>query len=173
MVFEGSCIVADPPEYRAPVQTRPVLNVYGANPTATQALLVPTDSNPPPTPQFNVQVRSEDAGEPLRAVFFLDYQMPRRGTQLGEQKLISKTIPAATYEDGNRTIAYTWAPMTSDGCHYLSLVVAHRNSFQQNDEDKLDPVAAVDDAAIVTWTVAVNPPPDGTLVNCPTKDTIP
>jgi len=163
-------MVADPPEYRAPGQTRPVLNVYGAVPTATQALVVLT--TPPKNPtKFTIQVRSEDAGEPLRAVFWLDYQIQQslEPLQPGEFRLNSQTIPASTYSNEGRTVVYTWNPTTTKGCHFLSLVVAHRDSFKQDDEDHLEPSRANDDAAIVTWTVNVNPPPDGALENCPTK----
>lgn len=168
MLFAESCIVADPPEYQTPLRTRPVLNVYSAFPTQTHALI--TSTEPPVKTKFTVPVRSEDAGEPLRAVFFLDYQMPRRGTQFGEVKLVSKTIPASTYDNPGRTIEYEWIPVTK-GCHYLSLVVAHRSSFLESDEDQLNPKYADEDAAIVTWTVGIDPPVSGALENCPTLDT--
>jgi len=174
MVFAESCIIADPPEYQTPLRTRPVLNVYSAVPTTTHALITFTEPNPLKT-KFTVPVRSEDAGEPLRAVFFLDYQMPRRGlTQPGEVKLPSgsKTIPASSYDNAGRTVEYEWTPMTTKGCHYLSLIVAHRSSFLESDEDHLNPRYADDDAAIVTWTIGVDPPVSGALENCPTTDTI-
>jgi len=166
MLFSQSCIVADPPEYRTPGQTRPVLNVYSAAPTATQALVVLTADKLPV--RFTVQVRSEDAGEDLRALFFLDYQLP------GQYKLISKSVPASTYDNVSRDISYDWPPSKDKrGCHFLSLVVAHRSSFLANDDDKLNPAKADDDAAIVTWTVNVDPPADFALENCPTASAVP
>jgi len=162
MLVVESCVVADPPEYRTPVQTRPVLNVYSAVPTATHALVVYASSKTPTS--FTVQVRSEDAGEDMRALFFLDYQLA------GHSKLISKPIPASTYDNTGRNIQYDWPPpaKTDFGCHFLSLIVAHRSSFLADNEDKLDPRFADDDAAIVTWTVNINPQPDLALENCPT-----
>ena len=56
-----------------------------------------------------------------------------------------------------------------NGCHFLSLIVAHRSSFSSDNEDELDPRDADDDAAIVTWTANVNPPPDLALENCPSR----
>jgi hypothetical protein len=169
MLFSQSCIVADPPEYRAPGRTRPVLNVYSAVPTATQVLSVPSTSLVP----FTVQVRSEDAGEGLKGVFFLDYQMraslnPPHGREL---VLNSNTIPASTYDNEGRNVKYTWSPAATQttGCHFISLIVAHESSFYLNDNSQLNPSYADDDAAIVTWTVNVNPPDDGTLRDCPTK----
>ncbi|HEY3253526.1 MAG TPA: hypothetical protein VGJ91_06245 [Polyangiaceae bacterium] len=162
MLAVGSCIVADPPEYRAPVQTRPVLNVYSAVPTATRALAVVAGTKQ----QLSVQVRSEDAGEDLRALFFLDYQLP------GETKLVSKPIPASTYDNPGRNIQLDWFPSKDKpNCHFLSLVVAHRSSFLATDDDKLNPKFADDDAAILTWTVNVSlDSTDRTsdLINCPT-----
>jgi hypothetical protein len=173
MLVTQSCIVADPPEYRAPGKTRPVLDVYGAVPTATRALIV-YKGNPAVGTPFSVRVRSEDAGEPLRALFFLDYQIKYAGvTQPGEVNLVSKTIPASTYDDTGRVIQYTWNPAnpaTTRGCHFISLVVAHRDSFLVEDNDHLDPRYADEDAAIVTWTVNVDPLDEGTLVNCPSAD---
>ena len=170
MLFSQSCIVADPPEYRAPGRTRPVLNVYSAVPTATQVLSVPSTS----LVRFTVQVRSEDAGEGLKAVFWVDYQIkesfdpPRRG----ESYVNSNVIPASTYDNTGRNVQVTWYPAmtgTGTGCHFMSLIVAHDSSFYQNDNLHLNPSYADDDAAIVTWTVNVNPPNDDTLKDCPTK----
>jgi hypothetical protein len=161
----SSCIVADPPEYKAPQRTRPLLNVYGAGPTATRALIV--YSVPRVATKFSVEVQSEDAGEELRAIFFLDYQLP------GEKKLAPKALPPSTY-DKTRTITFDWFPEAKDaGCHFLSLVVAHRSSFLiADDEDHLDPKAAEEDAAIVTWTVNIDPKDAGnTLPNCPSRTT--
>ena len=166
VLAESSCIVADPPEYQAPQRTRPLLNVYAAVPTATRALVVTT--SPKVATRFTVEVQSEDAGEELRAVFFLDYQLP------GEDSLGAKSIPASTY-DKTRNITFDWFPKASDaGCHFLSLVVAHRDSFLiAEDEDHLNPKAAEEDAAIVTWTVNIDPKDAGnTLPNCPSRTTM-
>jgi len=174
MLFAESCIVADPPEYRAPGRTRPVLNMYSGMPTATQALVIDTSLPNNPGTKFSVQVRSEDAGEPLRASFFLDYQIKQnfQQGQLGEYNLVTKAIPASTYDNLGRTFDYTWRPMGTQGCHFLTLIVAHRDSFKTDDESHLDPQYADDDAALVTWTVnLVKSPVDGTtLTNCPSRE---
>jgi len=166
MAFASSCIVADPPEYRTALQTRPVLDVYSAAPTATHALTVLTQ--PATIHNFSVPFRSEDAGEELRALFFIDYEMP------GEDRLNSQKIPPSTYDNESREWKYPWIPSTTPGCHYLTLVMAHRSTFQDADEDELIPALAADDAAMVTWVVSVNPkdPASSTLENCPTKEPI-
>jgi len=169
MLSSQGCIVADPPEYRSPQQTRPVLNMYSAVPPATHALVLSsTVQNNTPT-RFTVQVRSEDAGEDLRALFFLDYQLP------GQRKLGGKQISASTYLDTGRDIRFDWAPDKKDaGCHFATLVVAHTDSFLKDiDDDKLDPAKADDDAALATWTVSVDPPANFALENCPSPITSP
>jgi len=168
MLSSQSCIVADPPEYRSPQQTRPVLNMYSAVPPAIYALVLSSAVANNPSTSFTVQVRSEDAGEDLRALFFLDYQLP------GQRKLGGKQISASTYLDTGRDIHFEWVPDKKDaGCHFASLVVAHTDSFLKETEDKLDPKKADDDAAIATWTVNVDPPANFALENCPSPITTP
>ena len=42
MLLASSCIVADPPEFLDPVQTRPVLDIGQADPGTSQVLVVQT-----------------------------------------------------------------------------------------------------------------------------------
>jgi hypothetical protein len=113
----------------------------------------------------------------LRAVLFLDYQM-KPGVDpnhKGESVVVPKTIPASTYDNVGRFFTHTWQPMNDNvkGCHFLTLVVAHRSTFQENvDELHLDPRYADDDAALVTWTVNVvtSPTDDTTLASCPSRE---
>lgn len=158
MVIASSCIVADPPEYRDPVRTRPLLEVYKATPLISN-IVVYTPNTPPIN--FSVPVRSEDAGEDLSAVTFVDY-----GTNV-EKFVNIQTIAASTY-DQSREIPLKWTP-TDDKCHVFSLIVAHVRSFLSGDGVHLDPDKAGDDAAIVSWWVNVNPPNNevNTLRDCP------
>jgi len=168
MLVVQSCIVADPPEYRTPGQTRPLLDVYSASPTATRVLVVlnSTDAaGPRNVPiNFNVRIQSEDAGEPLRALYFLDY-----GTA-NQSRLNGQTIPASTYDYKGRVATYSWIPDSKmKGCHFVTLVVAHFNSFLSSNDDHLDPTKAEDDASLLSWTVNINPSADApnTLAECP------
>jgi hypothetical protein len=166
MSFAGSCIVADPPEYRAPGQTRPVLNMYSAVPTQTQALVIDASLAVRPSIDFSVQVRSEDAGEDLRGVFFIDYQMP------GEDALRLMRLDPSTYDNVGRYFKFPWPPGKVRGCHFLTLVVAHTSTFQVNDQWHLDPRFADNDAALATWTVNVlnSPADETTLSSCPARE---
>ena len=171
MVLTQSCIVADPPEYKDPVRTRPFLDVYKAVPL-TQNVLVVYTKDPllmSGTIVISVPVRSEDAGEDLNGHFFIDYGVPPPQ----EKKLVTVLIPASTYDVTSRSAHWDWQPKAnppSDGCHVLTLVVAHKSSFKSGDQDHLDPAMASEDAAIVSWWVNVNPLPGmaQTLSNCPT-----
>jgi hypothetical protein len=162
LLATSSCIVADPPEYQNPVQTRPVLDVYQANPRTSRVLVVNTSDQVP----ISVPVRSEDAGEDLSAHFYVDYGI------VGPNGLPqnSQTIAASTYADTTREVTLTWkVPMLDKGgCHLLTLIVAHRTSFLKSDNDILDPAKADTDAAIINWWLNVNATSASTLVDCPT-----
>lgn len=165
MLLASSCIVADPPEYLDPVQTRPVLDIGQADPGTSQVLLVQTGEKV----TFSVPVRSEDAGEDLRAVFFVDQGPGSSGVFQNSQ-----SIPASTYNDTSRPVTFEWTvpPLPLPGCHLLTLTVAHRLSFDPTHDDVLNPKDQ-DDAAIVNWWLNVNPTTDpSTLVNCPTKGVV-
>ena len=56
-----------------------------------------------------------------------------------------------------------------NGCHVLSLLVAHVSSFRLDDATQLQPDKAKVDASFVQWWVNANPADDmtTTLVNCP------
>jgi hypothetical protein len=167
MFVATGCIVADPPEYRSAVQTRPLLEVYKASP-ATTDIVVWTQSSAPMGVgiTFTIPVRSEDAGEDLSAVSFIDY-----GTGRSERPYLPKSFPASTYDDQSREIEFTWLPTTTstDGCHVFTIIVAHRSSFKPQDTNHLIPERAGDDAAIVSWWTNINPPNNSfnTLSNCP------
>jgi len=165
MLAAQSCIVADPPEYRAPGQTRPLLDTYGAQPPASRVILVDSSIRNPI--QFNVRIQSEDKGEDLRAIYFIDYG------SLHQKKLNGQTISASTYENTNRAAMWPWQPIVpndvSVGCHFVTLVVAHSGSFLSSNDERLDPTKAEYDASLLTWAVNIDPAPDApnTLANCP------
>jgi hypothetical protein len=173
-MFASSCIVADPPEYLDPVQTRPVLDIGQADPGTSQVLVVKAGDNV----AFSVPVRSEDAGEDLRAVFFVDQGPGSAGVFQNSQ-----SIPASTYNVTNRAVTFTWtvpnnltpvggAAGAGGNCHLLTLTVAHRLSFDPKHDDVLNPKDQ-DDAAIVNWWLNTNPTTDNsTLVDCPTKGVV-
>ena len=161
MLASQGCIVADPPEYREAVQTRPLLDVYEASPATTN--IVTWSTTNPPIP-FTIPVVSEDAGQNLRACAFTEYGL---GPAL-ERLVNAQTVPAST-SDQSRLITFSWRPDVSNGCHIFTIIVAHEASFQAGDNIHLDAKTAGGDAAIVSWWAQINPDKTmpNTLTNCP------
>jgi hypothetical protein len=163
MLLASSCIVADPPEYQNPVRTRPVLDVFQANPTTSKVLVV----NSTDTVKISVPLRSEDAGEHLTGVFMVDYNTGSPGLLQNVQDLAP-----STYADDQRAVTLDWIVPTlpRNGCHLLSLIAAHVSSFKANPSFELNPDAANRDAAIINWWMNVDVPASvaSTLENCPT-----
>ncbi len=163
MLCSTGCIVADPPQYRDPVQTRPVLDTASAVPLAAQVLVV--DSDKKVGVNFTVPVRSEDAGETLFARFVLDYGAA------SEDTLLPQKIPASTYADTSRSAKYTgWVPKANlKDCHVITLIVAHESTFTNRNFELLDPMKSGQDAAFLNWWVNIDPALDAiqTLKNCP------
>jgi len=163
MLLATSCVVADPPEYQSPVQTRPALDVYQASPTTTTVLVVNTLD----VVKISVPLRSEDAGEWLTGVFWVDSNTGFPGLLQNVQK-----IPPSTYANDQRAVTLDWIVprLPRAGCHLLSLVVAHDSSFKTNPSYMLNADAENRDAAIINWwmNVDVTSGPVSTLENCPT-----
>jgi hypothetical protein len=163
MIAPAGCIVADPPEYGEPVQTRPELDTAGAVPLSAQVIVV--DSSNKFGVKFTVPVRSEDAGENLFARFVLDYGAT------SEDTLFFQRIPASTYTDVSRSANFPgWIPKASlKDCHVITLIVAHESTFTNGNIEKLEPIKAGQDAVFLNWWMNVDPALDATqtLKNCP------
>jgi hypothetical protein len=157
-LFAPSCIIADPPEYSTASQRAPVLDLYNASPAILKILEVSTNQVVP----INVPLRSEDAGEQLTALLFLDY-----GTTPSNVPVGYAPIPASTYDDSNRAVSTPWSAPGERGCHRLTLLVCHQSSFNYSTYQILP--SRTNDVALATWVVAVD---DGSgtpvdLASCP------
>ena len=148
MTLASGCIVADPPQYRDPLQTPPVLDLYLANPS-TQKVLVARSHD---TLHFLVPLRSEDAGDPLLVDFYQDSSIN-----------YNHIIPSSTFNDLGREVDVPWTAVGSPGCHVLTLTVVHVGNSS-------DPMRARNDTAIATWWLNLDPDESmqTTLSNCPT-----
>ncbi len=171
MTVVSSCIVADPPTYTDPVQTRPALNAFLATPVVFQQLVIQLPATTAPT--FTVPVQSEDNGERLFANFFLDYQAQAAKASLFP--LGEVNVPPASFnDDTDRSITFVWSGVNTPppGCHTLTMIVAHESTYVLNTSTP-DRALALKDAALMTWWLnllpdpTITPPP--TLVPCPSQ----
>lgn len=159
MFAASGCLVAEPPEYQAPAQTPPILDLFRADPPLRQVLARPYDE----PINFNVPVRSEDAGDPLLATVHLDWGFPEAAPQNENIE-----ISASTFDDQTRVITFDWEAkqQVSEGCHQLTLLVFHKSNLDFARQRSLD----TDDQAIATWWLNVLGPNNTvprTLQNCP------
>jgi len=166
----SSCIIADPPLSDSPGRTPPFLALNQAEPP-THKVVVLEDLNT--NLLVNVPLRSEDNGEPLIAVFHLDYLLDDFG-------LIRRSIPLispSTFDNTKRAVGFrlteqNFFPLGLTGCHQLTLLVTHRDMFDTGTDRPYLGAAANDDTAQATWWLYIepsNPSPgvDEELGRCP------
>ena len=148
-----SCVVSDPAEYGVAKQTPPFLDANKASPSVL--LTRPLASGEKLL--VNVPVRSEDAGEELRAVLFLDRNLAK------QQLLDVREVPPGKLEDTGRSISASAVIPDVVGCHSVCLVVTHKSNLN---EDTKEPIRS-DDAAVLTWWVNVDDDGTNLLGDCP------
>ncbi|MFO0571121.1 MAG: hypothetical protein U0263_36145 [Polyangiaceae bacterium] len=154
----AGCVVSDPPTYGVTKQTPPFLDAISATPSIFGRL----DLVAGQTKQFNVPVRSEDLGDPLFAVFWLDYGIKEAGIPK-QQLLTFREIPPSTFEDAARFVTINWNYTVKAGCHAVSLIVTHKSNLGPDNEP-----TAVDDTAILTWWLNYDDDPSDPNVMTPT-----
>jgi len=159
----SGCLVDDPPPFISPQKTAPRLDYSKARPALNQLIVRSSGESI----EFNVPVKSEDAGDPLVGNLLLDYS----GEGSGGTFLAFAPVSASTLDDPNeRTLKTTWTvfPKTSisAGCHLFTLRVTHFSNLVQGQSDQLKDK---DDLAEAYWLANINVTPGaaGTLVDCP------
>jgi len=152
----SGCLVDDPPAYRAPQQTPPRIVGTRATPRLDQILQATSRFVQP----FRVPIVSEDAGEGLTAMLFVDL-----ATDSGRLPYADglTTLPPSTLDAGERTLSLDWTPNSAPGCHRLTLRVAHTSSWVGT---VLTNQADLDE---VYWFAKLDATPDNanSLVDCP------
>ncbi len=165
----GGCIVPEAPDYDPPRSSAPILNAFNANPSLRFPVEIKTPtSDPMNRVPFNIQFKSEDAGDWVWAGVYLDYG--------NSQVLVPNTerrIPPATLDHGFRDIPFSIKGDPPKGCHTLTLFVTHLANTKQDEtgETILDETKAQGDLGVVTWFLNVDAPDSAptTLDNCPTR----
>ena len=155
----ATCLLSDPAEYEAPDQTTvPVLDGMRAQPPLTQILdSVSNDDKVP----FTVPFRSEDRGEELVVLLYVDFALAHPLLQY------AGPLPPSTFDD-EREIRIDWTVHeVPAGCHQLSLVVTHESNV--NFYVQPAKLRRTEDAAILTWWVDVEGSGDS-LGECPRSD---
>jgi hypothetical protein len=165
----SGCLLSDPPTYRDPEQTPPILLTESADPLTTKIVVIQLDAMQQMTNyDFRVPVRSEDAGDPLVVAFYKNYQSSQK---LPESASRPATIPASTLDDLDRfasaTLTVDGTDTSSAGCLQLTMVVTHAANFLRQQPDR-------NDTAQVTWWVDLVAPSsasDDGMVECNNKVT--
>lgn len=161
----SGCVLSDPPEYGTVKQTPPFLQLDKAIPSTYFLNEVDRGAQ---QPRITVDVRSEDAGEPLEAVVFWDYDPKLVNEDGGSSAKVvgTKDILPATLEE-SRTFNVLWSPL-DEGCHQVTMIVTHASNL---DENKI-PIDREDVATATWWFKVVNSdvttqPPPIDIDDCP------
>ncbi len=149
--------LGDPPRYEDPRQIPPFIVKSGVSP----ALDVFHEISPSTPFDITVPFRSEDLGEELLALVFIDF-VP------GEEAGRPETLAVAPgYYDQARAVEMQVLSPDSLGCHTMSLVLTHEQNFVGGF------VREYDAAAWITWWFNVTDTADGdeevAVTECPTS----
>jgi hypothetical protein len=161
----AGCLVAEPPPHPNPEQTPPVIDLNRTFPLVTQITLLRQGERQ----TFSAAVRSEDQGEKLIGLLFLDYSLrnPERFLQFGEAR-------PSTFDDTSRRLGISWqVPPSERDCHQVTMLITHAGNL---DYQTGIPQPILDsDVALATWWVniidpnATNAGDPYDLENCPTR----
>jgi hypothetical protein len=137
-----------PPEYTVPGRIPPVLNSLEAVPSLASINLVdPQDL----TINFNVPFRSEDAGQPLQALFIRDFVPTER--ENNAKIIVGLDIEPSLepfQDQTGRVVAYEWNvqdPRPDPGCHSVTLIFTYDDNIASNRF-----YTPLDDALVATET---------------------
>lgn len=165
----SGCIVAEPAPYEPPPRTPPILDLVNTLPWVGAPIPVDHFLDPNPdeitTLEFDIPIRSEDHDEELCWALHLDY---RPGVLGRKTDVVHDRIPGSTFDDETRRLVFSWNVDAPQGCHQLTLLVAHESNWIVSAEAP-DLERAAGDVAVATWWINVNPPPGERFVlrNCP------
>jgi hypothetical protein len=147
----SSCLITSTPDFGSVEQTPPFLLDASATPSSRDFLVIPADKV---FQEFSAEVRSEDAGEPVEVVLYIDYGV-ENGAGLPYRRAIvnNANVDAGSFDDAVPRIASSkWYPGIDPvvpGCHSFTLMVSH--SFDNQTRCPSD----VSDSSQITWQAVV------------------
>lgn len=153
-----SCLVDDPPAYRAPLRTPPRISVLRVLPRLDEIITYPRNSTEGVA--FEIPISSEDAGDEVEGRLYTNY--------LGATSTIAdlRTLAPSTLDEGERVLRMNWSPDpdVQPGCYRIILRVSHAKNWRGRAE--LIDASDVDEAY---WfaKVFVDAPGTSTLLDCP------
>jgi hypothetical protein len=164
----NACLVADPPQYDEPQRTPPFLDLVAAIPSPNRVIVRHRNINP--LINFDVPVRSEDNGDPLVYALHRNYTFETASIALAWNE-----FPPGAFDEAGRSIQFPWTikEEVGDGCHQLTLLVAHRSNWNLN-QYRPDAIRGIGDTAMATWWLNVDPRADdpNSLFDCPNASEI-
>lgn len=123
-LMASGCVLSDPPEYGTVKQTPPFLQLDTADPSPF--LLATANTNEIVT--MSLDVRSEDAGDGLKAVLYRNYDP----TRAQNEELLTRDLAPSTLEN-TRTFSLTWLQQAA-ACVQLTVMVTHSENLTTNNE---------------------------------------
>jgi hypothetical protein len=144
-----SCVLTEP-DFREPTRTRP--QVRAISPATTEIRpQSKSDSDSFNPVKFNLELRSEDAGQDVSAVLLRNYGRPSPVGSPYAQDVGATSIPAGTLSEGWRPFTLQWLPtLVNDTheCHSITVLVTHERFGKQPYEECPKDLS---DSATLTW----------------------
>jgi hypothetical protein len=159
-LFSSGCLVPEPEPFREPERTPPFLEHAEAVPPVEVFVELKTDD---PVTQFTIPVRSEDLGEELTALVYLDFGLA------SERFVYNLSEAPSTFDDPGRSIDFPYSPRAGDClkpsgeeagcCRQLTLLVMHDASVDPTAvPQRPDQTKSIGDLAIAVWWLAIDAP---------------
>lgn len=151
------CLFPEPPVWEAPKQTQPP-QLMDPDPSPTEIVSVVSTLVNPTGGAGNLHIvvneRSEDNGEGLRAILFLNYN-----SKLNADVQFQNIFEVAPgHLDEVKSILMDWPiPLTDKvSCTPLTLIVTHESNVDKTANHFPNLATGAEDISSITWWIAVN-----------------
>ena len=161
----AGCIYQEPPDWQAPERTRPQLSDPVPSPMQIFPVSNPSVDRSKGTSSLAIRVleRSEDNGDGIRAITFINYNGNTKDPSSNVEFQNIREFDPATYEVEKRLTLEWRVPIGPAECIPLTLIVTHASNVDESlNHFPIDN----SDVASITWWLSVNNP-GVTDINCP------